>query len=951
MKSFRLPLSVVVLLLFTGNTCFGQLQITTNNTANALAQKLVGEGVVISNATITTSAIATGFFKNIGGTNLGMDSGIVLTNGRAKTIGTSTATVGIDGNGFGIAAGRLANNELHLIGDVDLANQLGLPLNEINDAIALEFDFTPLGDSIKFNYVLSSEEYDPDFVCIYNDAFAFFISGPGITGIKNIALVPGTNIPVTITNINNVIEAGCVNNPQYYRDNTSNIFFTHDGHTTLLTASSAVQPCQTYHLKLVIADQGDYAWDSGVFLEAGSLRSDPVKFDPHTPLNEINLPYLAEGCVSGTVHVLRNQKKPFPQTLTLTYGGTAINGVDVSLLPSTITVLANDSVAILPISAIADFIPEGNETLKIYIGNSCASFFSDSISIEIRDIDILNVTPPDSVRICRNNSIQLNAVAGYLNYTWTNGATLSSNNISNPVATPSSASANYICTATIGNCIARDSVLVKWRTIALIDKTDVLCKNGTTGTITIAGTGWTNPTYAITNGSYQTGNSFANLPVGNYWVKMKDVSGCTDSIQVTLMQSYPDIAITTNPVAATCSVTPDGSIQVIASGGNGNYIFSANGTTYQGNNALTVAEGTYTVYVKDGNGCIATIPSIVVPKINTVVVDAEPSTYMCEGTSYTITATSNATDINWAPMTALINTTTLTPTANPANTIKYYVTASFGTCTRTDSLTLNIWPAPTAEAGENLAICYGITAQLNGSGGVEYLWSPHSTFVSTTGIYNPIVKPTVTSTYYLHVKDIHGCKSLQQDAVTVKVTPSVKIFAGNDTIVAINQPLQMNAIELNNSGVDKWQWSGTSFLNNPFIAGPVATFTSPVIISPYEYIYTVTGKTPEGCEGSDVIKIKVYKGPEIYVPTGFTPNGDGKNDFLVPLPVGLKYLKFFRVYNRWGQLVFYTENPTKGWDGRIMGVNQSTGVFIWTAEGVDYTGKIVSGRGTSTLIR
>jgi gliding motility-associated-like protein len=936
----------------TGSFCWGQLQVTNSNSALALAQKIAGEGVTISNVTLTGGPNAKGFFVNQGNTNIGIDSGVVLTTGRAAS---TPSLPGINGNGTTPAWLALADNMLSLPGDINLANALGLPVSNTKDACILEFDFVPIGDTIRFNYVFSSEEYTPEFVCEFNDAFAFFISGPGITGLKNIALIPGTNIPVSIFNVNNVQDppdALCPNNIQYYIDNTSNVYFTHDGHTTVLTAISEVQPCQTYHLKLVIVDVDDNQYDSAVFLEAGSLRSEPLRIDGHTPINDLNLPYLAEGCVPGAIHVIRSRKKPYAQTINLVYGGSATNGVDVALLPATATIPANDSVVVIPIVALADFVPEGIEVLKIYIRISCATVFSDSINIELRDVDLLSITPEDSVRICRNSSVQFTAVDGYLNYAWTNGSSLSNNNISNPIATPGSAVTNYICTATIGNCIARDSVLVKWKTISLVSKTDVLCKNGTTGAITIAGTGWQAAvSYAINNGAYQAGNTFTGLPVGTHWVKMKDASGCVDSIPVTLIQSSPDIVISTNSVPATCSVTPDGTIEVIASGGNGHYTFSTTGTTWQNNNILTVAEGTYTVYVKDDNGCTETKSPIVVPKINTVTVDAEPDTFMCEGTSYTITATSNAGNINWMPTTALTNTTTLTPTANPTNPTKYYVTATFGTCNRTDSVMLNVWAAPRANAGPDIPICYGITAQLNGSGGTEYQWTSAPTFVSATNISNPIVKPPVTTTYYLHVKDIHGCNSLQQDDVTVKVTPSVKMFAGRDTIVAINQPLQLNAIELNNSGVNKWDWAATSFLNNPFIANPVAVFTSPVTLAPYEYIYTITGTTPEGCQGSDSIKIKVYKGPQIYVPTGFTPNGDGKNDFLIPLPVGLRELTFFRVFNRWGQMIFHTQNPSKGWDGRIMGVDQPTSVYIWMAEGIDYTGKIVSRKGTSTLIR
>lgn len=941
-----------MLFIFIGHNAHGQLQIVPSNSAMALAQKIAGEGVTVSNAVLTGGSNAKGFFINISNTLIGIDSGVVLTTGRAKTSGLQE---GLDGDGFSAAASVDASTAINTPGDADLAATINVPSGNTRDACILEFDFVPIGDTIRFNYVFSSEEYTPEFVCDFNDAFAFFISGPGITGLRNIALIPGTTTPVSIFNVNNVqdpFDPLCPNNQSYYVNNTSNLYFTHDGHTTVLTAISEVQPCQTYHLKMVIMDVGDALFDSGVFLEAGSLRSDPLKIDSHNPLNEFNLPYLAEGCVSGAIHVTRSRKKPYPQALSLVFGGTAVNGVDVAPIPVTATIPANDSVVIIPITAIADLVPEGHETLKIYIANSCATIFSDSIIIELRDIDLLSITPADSVRICRNSSIQLIAADGYINYAWTNAATLSSNSIAGPLATPNSTGTNYICTATIGNCTARDSVLVQWKTISLQSKTDIPCNGGATGVITVTGTGWDDAVnYAVNNSPFQAGNSFTGLPVGTHWVKVRDGSGCIDSIPVNLVQSFPDLVLSANPTAATCSITPDGSIEVIASGGNGSYSFSSDGSTYQSNNILIVPEGSHTVYAKDGNGCITSLTPVIVPKINTVTLDAEPDTNICEGTTYTINAASNASIISWTPVTALTNTNSLTPTTSTTDTIKYYVTATFGTCTRTDSIVINVWPAPIPDAGDDIAICFGITAQLSGSGGQEYQWTADPTYVSPTNISNAVVKPAVTSTYYLNVTDIHGCHSLQHDEVMVKVTPSVKVSAGRDTLVAIDQPLQLHAVETNNSGVTNWEWSATSFLDNPFIASPVAIFTSPVITPPYEYIYTVTGTTPEGCQGSDEIKIKVYKGPEIYVPSAFTPNGDGKNDKLVALPVGIKEFKFLRIFNRWGQLVFTTQNPSRGWDGTVTGIDQPTGVFIWSAEGIDYLGKTVTRKGMTTLIR
>ena len=131
-----------------------------------------------------------------------------------------------------------ASGNWGLPGDNDLS--IAVRNFGLEDACVLEFDFVPLGDSIRFNYVFSSEEYVPDYVCSFNDVFAFFISGPGITGLKNIALIPNTNTPVSIFNVNNVPGGACPNNPQYYIDNSTNVFFTHDGHTCLLYTSRCV---------------------------------------------------------------------------------------------------------------------------------------------------------------------------------------------------------------------------------------------------------------------------------------------------------------------------------------------------------------------------------------------------------------------------------------------------------------------------------------------------------------------------------------------------------------------------------------------------------------------------------------------------------------------------------------------------------------------------------------
>ena len=151
-----------------------QLIITDEPSATALVQKLVGDGVTISNVSFTGNSLMAGKFKNLGGlTNINLDSGIVITNGRAKT--TTLDQFGVDGNGIDLAEDVTASNLWNLPGDAQLANEIGADVSDLNDACVLEFDFIPSGDTIKFRYVFSSEEYYPGYVCTYNDAFGFFL--------------------------------------------------------------------------------------------------------------------------------------------------------------------------------------------------------------------------------------------------------------------------------------------------------------------------------------------------------------------------------------------------------------------------------------------------------------------------------------------------------------------------------------------------------------------------------------------------------------------------------------------------------------------------------------------------------------------------------------------------------------------------------------------------------
>lgn len=234
------------------------LQVTSEITPEDMVEILIGSGLEYSNVVFAGADSSRGSFWG-GPGNIGLNNGIILTSGGVSLApGPNTMT--------GAGAANMSPGDP----DLEMLSQGGLSY----DACVLEFDFIPFYEYVWFQFVFCSEEY-PEFVgSAFNDVFGFFISGPGITGpysnnSKNIALIPNTEIPVSINNVNQDI------NSDYYVVNDSN-FIQYDGFTTVLTAESEVEPMNTYHIKLAIGDIADAIFDSGVLLQASSFCSGPV---------------------------------------------------------------------------------------------------------------------------------------------------------------------------------------------------------------------------------------------------------------------------------------------------------------------------------------------------------------------------------------------------------------------------------------------------------------------------------------------------------------------------------------------------------------------------------------------------------------------------------------------------------------------------------------------------
>ncbi|MEC5145083.1 PKD domain-containing protein [Chitinophaga sp. 180180018-2] len=192
----------------------------------------------------------------------------------------------------------------------------------------------------------------------------------------------------------------------------------------------------------------------------------------------------------------------------------------------------------------------------------------------------------------------------------------------------------------------------------------------------------------------------------------------------------------------------------------------------------------------------------------------------------------------------------------------------------------------------------------------------------------------------LYAVSTEGCQSAIA-AAPARVT-AVYARPGSDTIVATGQPLQLRA-QWTDPRIS-YQWSPATGLNDPYIADPVA-----VLQKDQQYRLTLT--SPEGCTDQASVNVKVYKGPEFYVPNAFTPNGDGRNDLFRVIAAGVPTLDFFCIWDRWGQEVYRSNTLPGGWDGRWQGQPAPTGTYVWMVQGVDYTGRRFSRKGTVTLIR
>lgn len=856
--------------LFLGKMGFSQITLS-QTTVNNYVANICGPGVTFSNVSLTGDARAIASF--IGGTSAGlgasMNSGIVLSTG---LVNTATALQG--GPGVHLST----NNNGPSIPQLN-----GIAGDDTYDGIILEFDFVPITNSINVNYIFGSEEYNEYVGMGYNDAFAFYISGPGIAGTPNIAVLPG-NIPVTIDNIN------LSSNSSLYRNNIAlNNPNVMDGYTAQLTASSAVIACQTYHIRLMIADGGDDIYDSWVFIQENGLfavGNPPLSLAATYPFGTA----LYEECFNtNTITFTIPTAQASDYSFNVTWGGTATSGVDYSPLPTSITIPAGQTSVNLPINVFTDGVTEGVETIECTYPISVCS--NGVAVINIDDAVPLTVNAGPDTDICGGGSAAtLTATSangnGAVTYSWDNGAGTTASVSVQPATTTA-----YTVTAT-DQCgrTATDQVNVAVGPLPVVDAgTNASICPGASATLSANGA----VTYTWDNG-LGAGNNVSVSPAATttYNVTGTDANGCSNTDQVTItVNSLPAVdagsdqticqgaaisvsglgAVTyswsngvsngvsfnpsstqtytvtgtdangcTNTDQVTINVNPlpavdAGSPQTVCQGGtivlngSGAQAYSWNNSVSNGVSFIPSTTQTYTVTGTDANGCVNTDQVLVT--VNALpVIGAGADQAVCQGGPVTLSGTGG---VSYTWNNGVTNSNPFTPAA----TQTYTVTGTDANgCQGTDEVTITVNPLPVVDAGASQSVCHGAMVTLNGSGAASYAWNNGG----SNGV--PFACAS-TQTYTVTGTDANGC--VNTDQVTITVNPLPAVNAGVDQAVCAGV-----SVTLNGSGATSYSWNNG--VTNGVVFTPGSTQT-----------YTVTGTDANGCQGTDQVTVVVNAPPVV----------------------------------------------------------------------------------------
>jgi gliding motility-associated-like protein len=623
-----------VCLIFSLNVNSQTVSLSPNQTANQLATKLVGKGILLpgTGISLNCNAQANGTFINVNPTpnlSLAIDTGIILCTGRVLTVAGDT---GINAN----RAAQASKNWSNTTTDAQITSIAGTTAVQ-RDLCFLQFNFIPQGDTAYIDYVFASEEY-PEYGCSqYVDAFGIFVSPPSSTTFTNYAKVPGTNVNVSTNSINDTMKQTGASNfvtycqslgsgapfIQHYTGNLVNNHIVYDGMTKILRATIPVSSFQTHTMKIAIADIADGFFDSGIFLKQFSFTSKiKLEITERRGTNGVltaDTINLIEGCSPGVVKFSRVATAS-PITVNASFSGTASSG-DYSA-SSTFTIPAGSNNFFYTIQAILDTMKEIPENLRIVFSVPSINY-SDTVRIIIRDfahgINIFG--GKRDTAICSGGALRL----GYTNtntiynLNWSPAARLNCTSCIDPTYTAPNVTTFTVDTvklriSTVG-CPAVDTpIIVRIHPFPSLSLNPNLayCK-GDSAQLLVTPTPTGAYTYSWTPAIALSSTTIANpiaKPVSNqaYKVIVSTAAGCKDSASTLVRVSSIRDEIDSITVTKTTCGLSNGNITIKPKTGtsaNPPYQYSVNGgSTFVSSNVFNgLAVGTYNLAVKNLAGC------------------------------------------------------------------------------------------------------------------------------------------------------------------------------------------------------------------------------------------------------------------------------------------------------------------------------------------------------------
>jgi len=838
-----------------------QLNVFNNtNTPSWLVQNiLMGNGVTATNITFNGSAAnanavrdQVGYFTTgTAPTNLGIDTGIILATGNAM------AAIGPNGvNNLSMPTGNPVQ------GDADLSTLILPATNLIRNKAALEFDFIPTGNTVSFRFVFASEEY-PEYVnSAFNDAFGFFLTGPGISGpytgsAANIALIPSTITAIAINNVNGGFAAGCPTTlpggsfSQYYVNNCGGSTIQYDGFTTVLTANATVQCGAVYHIKLVIANVGDNGWDSAVFLQANSFSSTPINLGADmlqgagTAICSGDTRTLNTGLASTVPHQWYFNNSPILGATNPTLVVTNSGLYKIIAFPYGALCPIEDEIDIefyppLPVNpptnlyrCLGNNIYNLLENDLIVLGTLGSSGYEINYSTSIADGQNGIFIPNPSTYTSTLTTVTIYAVSVNIN----SGSDCMS--IQPFQLVHMSCTLNPQPPANIVVCddISNDGLEIFNLTVGNIPALNGL-----------------NPLFYSV--SYHTSQAFAdagtpfittpnayNSSTRTIYIRVQEIANITNyattSFNITV-NPLPTVVVNSPTVcsgmSATVTATPGTS-------GSYSYMWTVpTGVINPGSVSTfsTTIAGVYSVVITNTvTGCISLISSgtVAINSLPTVVVN---SPTVCSGATATITATpgtAGSYSYVWTVPVGVINPGNVsTFTTTIAGVYSVIITNTVTGCVSVSSIGTVILNANPTVVVNSPTVCSGATATITATpgtaGSYNYVWTVPtgftnpgnaSTFTTTIGgIYSVVITNTVT-----------GCISLiSSGTVTINSLPTVVV---NSPTVCFGATATITATP-GTAGSYSYAWTVPTGVTNP---GSVASFST-IIAGVYSVIITNT---------------------------------------------------------------------------------------------------------------